>query len=188
MRYSLNLASEPFRRDRPILVASIALAGVLTILLAALVWLALVERNNAREARESIAKLEAQIAALDREQAQIAQTLRMPENSQVFERSVFLNELIARKGISWTRIFSDLESVLPHNVRIISVRPQVNAANQVQLDLFVGSQTTEPVVDMLMKLESSPVFGRTAIASWLPPSQTEPLFRYRLTVQYAQQL
>jgi type IV pilus assembly protein PilN len=188
VKYPINLASEPFRLGRPLFVASVALSAILAAMLVVLVSVAVVERNNAKEARESIASLEAQMAALDGEQMRLTQLLRQPENAQVFEQSIFLNALIARKGISWTRIFSDLEGVLPHNVRVISVRPQVNAINEVQLDLFVGSEATGPVVDMLMKLEASPVFGRTAIVSWLPPSQTEPLYRYRLTVQYAQKL
>jgi len=36
----------------------------------------------------------------------------------------FLNGLITRKSISWSRIFSDLERVIPHNVRLLAVRPQ----------------------------------------------------------------
>ena len=47
------------------------------------------------------------------EQAQLDAVLRKPENAEVLERSVFLNALLVRKGISWTRIFADLEKVLP---------------------------------------------------------------------------
>jgi hypothetical protein len=32
------------------------------------------------------------------------------------------------------------------------------------------------------------VFGATAVHSSLPPAQTEPLFRYRISVNYAQKL
>ena len=56
--------------------------------------------------------------------------LRKPENAEVLERSVFLNALLVRKGISWTRIFADLEKVLPHNVRIIQIHPSVDAQNR----------------------------------------------------------
>ena len=38
--------------------------------------------------------------------------LRQPQNAEVLDRSVFLNDLLMRKGVSWTRIFSDLENVL----------------------------------------------------------------------------
>jgi hypothetical protein len=52
--------------------------------------------------------------------------------------------------------------------------------------MMVGAEATEPVVDLLMKLEGSDAFGATSIHSSLPPSQTEPLYRYRLSVSYAQ--
>ncbi|MCX6591507.1 MAG: hypothetical protein NTZ56_08290 [Acidobacteria bacterium] len=185
---TINLASEPFRKDRPLMAGSIALSVILGGLLVTLTWMAVLQQLSVKDARTAIASVEKQLAALDREQAQLNVTLRQPGNSDVFEQSIFLNALLARKGISWTKIFSDLETVVPGNVRVISVRPQVNGQNQIQLDLFVGSQGIEPVVDMLMKLEASPVFGKTAIANWLPPSQTEPLYRYRLTVNYVQKL
>ncbi|MCX6598524.1 MAG: hypothetical protein NTV70_19405 [Acidobacteria bacterium] len=185
---TINLSSEPFRKDRPLVAGSIVLSVILGALLVTLTWMAVLQQLSVKDARTAIAAVEKQLATLDREQAQLNITLRQPGNSDVFEQSLFLNGLLARKGISWTKIFSDLETVVPPNVRVISVRPQVNGQNQIQLDLFVGSQGIEPVVDMLMKLEGSPVFGKTAIANWLPPSQTEPLYRYRLTVNYVQKL
>jgi type IV pilus assembly protein PilN len=188
MRLPLNLASEPFRRDRPIFVASIAVSAVLAVLLTGLVYLVVLERDRAADARAALARLEADVAKLDREQAAVSRILTLPENAAVIERSLFLNALLSRKGISWTKVFSDLETVLPHNVRIISVRPQVSGASQIQLDLLVGASEPQPVIDFFMRLESSPLFGRTTVASGLPPSQTEPLYRYRLTVNYAQKL
>ena len=44
------------------------------------------------------------------------------------------------------------------------------------------------VVNMLLKLEASDVFGATEVSGVLPPSQTDPLYRYRLSVNYAQKL
>ena len=64
-----------------------------------------------------------------------------PQNAVVLERSVLLNQLIERKSISWTRIFSDLEQVMPYNVALISVRlPQINSRNEVLLDMVVGAK------------------------------------------------
>lgn len=188
MRFPVNLASEPFRRDRPVLAASAAVGVLLVALLATLTWTAWRQREQSADAREAMAALDRELAEVARQQAQISQALAKPENAAALNETVFLNGLIQRKAVSWTRIFSDLETVLPHNVRVISVRPQISGDNQVQLDLFVGAQTTEPVIQMLMRLEASPLFGRTAIANWLPPTQTEPFYRYRLTVNYAQKL
>ena len=116
----------------------------------------------------------------------LQQQLYQPQNAEVIERSVFLNKLLLRKGISWTRIFADLEKVLPYKVRIIQVRPAITTTNDVYLEMDVASQTSEPVIDMLMRMEGSEQFGATHVATWLPPSQTEPMYRYRINVNYGQ--
>ncbi|HUS05217.1 MAG TPA: hypothetical protein VMZ52_02905 [Bryobacteraceae bacterium] len=188
MRIPVNLASQPFRRDRPMLIAS-ALVGILLAgLLCMLIFLAVSERNRARDARELIGRLNGQLRTLAAEQARLDTVLRQPQNAEVLDRSQFVNALLQRKALSWTKIFSDLERVVPHNVRLISVRPQINSQNDVLLDMVVAAQNGEPVVNMLMQLESSPVFGATTIHSSLPPSQSDPNFRYRVSVSYAQKL
>jgi len=188
MKIPVNLSSDPFRRDRPVLVASVAVGVMLTLLLAVLVSLAVSERNRAKEARNEIASVDAQLRSMSTEQVKIETMMRRPENAEVLDRSQFINALLLRKGVSWTKIFNDLETVVPHNVRVVQVRPQLNGPNDLLLDMTVASQTVDPVVQLLMNLESSPLFGTTTIHSWLPPSQSEPLYRYRVSVTYAQKL
>lgn len=188
MRMQINLASEPFRRDRPLIVASSVVGVLLLGLLVLLISLAVGERARAAEAREETARLERQMRQIADEQRKLENVLRRPENAEVLERSVFINQLLIRKGVSWTKIFADLEQITPANVRLIQVRPQVGGQGQLLLDMVVASETAEPVINFLMKLESSPVFGSTTIQNSLPPSLNEPLYRYRVNVNYAQKL
>ena len=189
MRIPINLASEPFRRDRTILVATVSGCVALTLLLILLSITIFTGRGRARNTREDISRLTEQLRLLTAGQAKFDGTLRRPENSEVLERSLMLNTLIERKSISWTRIFADLEKVLPHNVRLIYIRlPQVTSSNQVTLDMVVGAQTPEPLQDFLKKLETSPLFGPASVPTYLPPALNEPLHRYRVSVNYAQKL
>jgi hypothetical protein len=188
MRVGINLASEPFRRDRPLVAGSIAVGVMLVGLLGMLIYLAVGERARAAEAREAIVKTETQLKIMQRERAQFENVLRQQQNADVLDRSVFLNDLLMRKGVSWTRIFSDLEKVTPHNVRLISVRPQIRPNNDLTLDMVVGSQSAESILNFVMQLEASSLFGKTTVHTTLPPSQTEPLFRSRVSVNYAQKL
>lgn len=186
MNISINLASQPFRRDRPMLIGS-AIAGVLLFaLLCLLITLNLMERSQLASTRADIDRLDRQLRNLATEQAKYDAVLRRPENAQVLDRSVFLNSLLYRKGISWTKIFADLETILPHNVRVISIRPAVNAQNQIVLEMNVGAEQTEPLLQLLIKLENSELFGHTSVSSILPPSQSEPLYRYKVNANYAQ--
>lgn len=188
IKIPVNLASEPFRRDRPILFASAVTAVLMVALLAMLVTTILSQREAARESREMLDQLERQIRQLDAEQARIQAELRQPANAAVLDRSAFLNLLLKRKGISWTRMFADLEGVIPGSVRLVTIRPYVTGDNRVQLDMIVGAQEPDYVIDLLKRLESSPLFGETSLVNSQPPSQNEPLYRYRLSVNYAQKL
>ena len=189
MRIPINLASEPFRKDRPIVAASVVLSAILVGMLGVMVFLIASERTRMRDTRGEIARLSNEVDSMTREQAKLDAVLRQPANAVVLERSLLLNALVERKSISWTRIFSDLESVLPYNVRIIQVRlPQINSLNQVSLDMEVGAKDPGPVIVFMKKLESSPLFGPATLHTSQPPTQNEPLYRYRISVDYAQKL
>ncbi|HET8547769.1 MAG TPA: hypothetical protein VFL57_07195 [Bryobacteraceae bacterium] len=188
MRIPVNLASEPFRRDRPLIVGSVAAGLVLIGTLAMFTFIALREREHTAEARETLARLNAQLRTLASEQAKLDSILRQPRNAEVLDRSEFVNSLLLRKGVSWTKIFEDLEVVVPHNIRVIQVRPQINPKNELLLDMIVGAQAGENILNLLMQLEASDVFGATTIHSIQPPSQADPLYRYRVSVRYAQKL
>ncbi len=188
MRLSINLATQPFRRDRPVVAAAAAISVALTALLAVLILVAVSDRAQLRDSHAVLARLEARARKLAAEEASQEAVLRRPQNAEVLERSLFLNALLFRKGISWTRIFADLEKALPYNVCIISIRPTVNAQNRVSLDMEVGAQSPEPAIGLLKSLEGSPLFSSAFIRSWLPPSQNSPLYRYRVSVNYDQHL
>jgi type IV pilus assembly protein PilN len=188
LRVPVNLASEPFVGTRRVVVGTITAAVLLTGSLALLVSLSLMERGQADQVSREIAQLESRMKTLSAERARLESILRRPENAAVLERSQFLNQLLYAKGISWTRLFDDLEKVLPHNVRLVSIRPQVNAQSQVMLDMVVGAESEQPVIQFLVRLENSPQFGLTTPHNRMPPTQSEPLLRWRFSANYTQKL
>ena len=189
IRVPINVASEPFRRDRPMLVAVSAGCIALALMLAFEISTITSQRHQAADTRVAIDRVNAQLRVVNDEQSKLDATLRRPENAEVLERSLFLNTLIERKAISWTRIFADLEKVMPYNLRLVSVRlPEVDSQNQVLLDMTVSSKEVAPVLDLLKRMEGSPQFGPTSVVNSLSPSQTDPFYRYHLTVSYAQKL
>lgn len=187
-RLDINLASQPFRRDRGVFVFSVALSAILFLLLITLVSLAIQQRSQADDTRAAIENLDRTTRTQQAELTRLEGLLRQAENAVVLDRGLFLNQLIQRKSVSWTRIFSDLSNVLPGDVRLVAVRPQILGNNQVVLDMTLAATTSRPVVSFLMKLEQSPIFGATTVLSWRPPSQNENFFVYRVTANYAQKL
>src|SRR5579884_2135719 len=104
MKIPINLASQPFRRDRAMLAASIAVSVLLVATLGVLISLAMADRAQLADVRHDIGRLNRLIQRVSTEQAQQDAILRKPENAEVLEHSMFFNDLLLRKGISWTRI------------------------------------------------------------------------------------
>ena len=187
MKVPINLASQPFRRDRALLVASIAVCLLLAATLSAMISLALADRTQLAGVRHEIAGLNAQLRKVSSDQAALDAVLRKPENAQVLETSVFINSLLMRKGISWTRIFADLEKKVPYNVKVIQIHPIVTADGDVSLDMTVAAESPVPLIELLRALNTDP-FGRPDIKLDQPPTQAEPIYKYRVSVAYAQKL
>src|SRR5580704_2627851 len=83
MHIPINLSSEPFRRDRPILVATGAGAVVLAGVLCALILMIVNGRGQARETSASLDRTQAELRAITAQQVQVDQVLRQPANAEV---------------------------------------------------------------------------------------------------------
>ena len=188
MKVNLNLATRPFGRNRLFYVSTGAAGAVLVIV--AVVMLATFVRSYRRspELDRQAQDYQRQLTILARKQADLEATLRRPQNAVVLERSAFLNELLYRKGISWTRTFGDLEQLMPGRVRLISIRPQVNGDNEVSLEMWVGTETREAFVEFLKNVEGSAQFRSPVLHGDSPPTENQPLYRFRLSVIYEQKL
>jgi Tfp pilus assembly protein PilN len=190
----INLASQPFRRERAQNVLWALACVVLFCSLLVLVGLILHVRGQARHIRNTISAQRIELQQLEREQARYTAVLRKPGNEDVFSTSTFLNQLIARRGVSWTKVFEDLATVMPANVRLLGVRlPQVAAEqrgeiNRVELDMQVGTEAPEAVIDLLKRLQQSTLFGAASEVNQAPPTQNDPLYKFRVVVAYGQKL
>lgn len=191
----INLASGPFKKERAQnALWGIACAGLLALLL--IVSIAILHaRGEAGDIRRAINMQRAALDRLDRESTQSSNVLGRPGNADVFSRSVFLNEVIARRAVSWTLVFRDLEHLLPANTKLIGVRlPQVTGeeaakgTNRVQLDMIVGADRPEAVIELMTRLSDSKLFGSAKVLAQQPPNQNDPLYKIRVTVPYAQAL
>ncbi len=79
-------------------------------------------------------------------------------------------------------------------MRLIGIRlPQVpaenvNGTNRVQLDMILGTDRPDAVIELLRRFQRSDLFGDAQVMNQQPPTQNEPLYKYRVTVAYAQKL
>jgi Tfp pilus assembly protein PilN len=119
----LNLASHPFRNNTPIWVGH-------ALLLAAVVAFSAWNVLAWRDANRSLAAVRSEIGSSDKQRADLdvreskaeraidgfnLKLLRVQANK--------VNDIILRRGLSWTRLFNTLERVVPYEVKMTAVRP-----------------------------------------------------------------
>lgn len=154
MRLDINLATHPYEDAREFWARwglGVTLLAVLTLGL--LAW-AVQGWTRAGRDRQEIALVEAQIAERDKERAQDQAVLEQAANRSTRDQSQFLNGLIQRKAFSWTRVFEDMELVMPSNLHVVSLRPELNDQNQMELELrVIGDRNA--AVELVHRMEGS---------------------------------
>jgi type IV pilus assembly protein PilN len=165
MRLDINLATRPYEDAREFWARWGLGVGLLGLLTLVLLGLAVRGWTQAGRDRQNIAQLQDQIAERDRERATAQAFLDMSVNRSTRDQSQFLNGLIQRKAFSWTRVFEDLERVMPANLHVVSLRPELNEQNQMQLDMKVAGDTRGAAVELVHRMEGSRHFQGAQLAS-----------------------
>jgi type IV pilus assembly protein PilN len=173
MRIEINLASQPYEDSRRFWTywgTGLALLALVTLLLG---FMAVSGFIQASRERARIAGLQKQIAAYDQERSRAEAMLNLPENRIVRDRSRFLNDLFQRKTFSWTRVFEDLERVMPAHLHVVSIHPDMSKDNNLEIKLVVAGESREQALDLVRKMEGSKRFKQTQIES--ERSETQPV-------------
>jgi type IV pilus assembly protein PilN len=163
MQLNINLASQPYEDSRQFWTYWGTGIGLLALVTALLVFLAVNGFIEGSRDRQQMSKLKTQLAEYDRERNQAEAMLNQPQNRTVRDQSRFLNDLFARKAFSWTLAFEQLEQVMPAHLHVISIHPGMSADNNLELKLVVGGETREQALDLVRKMENSKHFKQTRI-------------------------
>jgi len=163
MRLDINLATRPYEDAREFWVRWGLGVALLALLTMALLGLAVRGWTKASKDRHDIAQLQARIAERGQERTKAQAYLDMTANRSTRDQSQFVNGLIQRKSFSWTRVFEDLEQVMPTNLHVVSLRPELNEQNQMQLDMKVAGDTRGAAVELVHRMEGSRHFQGTQL-------------------------
>jgi len=165
VRFNINLATKPYQDVRRVLLQWGGLVLLLAVCTVALAWTALSVWRESRNVNAKIVAVQSDIAALDKQRAEAMAELQLPQNSSVVDSSKFLNGLIARKSFSWTRVFMQLEEIMPPRLHVVSIAPELQPrTNTVEVHLTVAGTSRESAVELVKRLEQSPYFRDARIA------------------------
>ncbi len=184
MRLNINLATQPYEDIRKFL----AKWGLLTLVLAAatglLVFMAVRNWRDSRSINAQISDLHQKMDALDRDKAAAIATLNAPGNKSVAEKSRFLNDAIERKSLSWTRIFMDLERMMPNGLHVVSIKPEFSKNNRLGLRLQVGGTSHDKAIELVRRMEESSTFKQaTLVSEQMAPGRGDPVI-FEITSTY----
>ncbi len=163
MRLDINLATHPYEDAKEFWQRwgiGLVLMGIVTL---ALVGFTLWKWHKAANDRAAVSSLEHNIAVLDGKLAHSEATLNRPENRTLREQSNYLNNLFQQKAFSWTMVFEDLERVMPPHLHVVSIHPEMDASNQLQIKLSVAGDSNDRALDLVRKMEESRHFQQVHI-------------------------
>ncbi|TCK75996.1 fimbrial assembly protein [Acidipila rosea] len=163
MKITVNLASRPYVELRPVYTQLRIWIGVLA-LAAIPLWLLLhTEQKKAAVAVARVSRVETAVNTLEKRQQSYQALMKQPKNAAVLTQSSFLNGLFRRKAFSWTATMTDLETVLPGGVQVLSIDPVIAKDGHVTIRMRVSGQR-DRALDLIRNLEKSKHFASPRLA------------------------
>ena len=180
----LNLSSKPFRnRTTPYLLSLLLLA--LAVSGAVVSFARLRENSKINELTAGqLKQMEAEVSRLKGEGAKIQQQLT-PEQRDLLVAS---HKLVANKSFGWSRLFADLESILPGSVSAsrIVVENVYKEGDRVKAELEFGvlSRDYAAVMSMIESMNNSGLFQAELRGQDLQKNERMTYTEYTLRLIY----
>jgi hypothetical protein len=153
-----NLSTRPFYNARAVNMA----LGLLALVVLAVTAFNVVQATRLTLAQRTLgahaAESEAEAARLRTQAATIRARIDPKELSVVSAAAREANAIIDRRAFSWTELFSQVEAVLPEDVRITAMKPEVGADGSYAVSIQVEGRRVEDVDAFVEALEARSTF------------------------------
>ncbi len=170
MKVRLNLATSPLENHRRFALGAALVGTVAVVALGLLSWHAYSVRRAERALRAETARLEKQMEQLRHQRRELEDYFNRAEIRKMRDRSGYLNGLIEQRSFPWTKIFAELEHILPDGVRVVSISPKMNEG-RIEVKLVVGATGDESKLKFLRALEASKEFSRIQLLAETRPNR-----------------
>lgn len=174
MRFKINLASQPYENARRFVLEWGAALVVVLILSAFLVFAAVKAWRVNHVLSASISDERARLEKLNDEEKADLDILNKPGNRDVREKAQAINALILRKEFSWTRIFTDLEKMMPSRLHVVSITPQLTDAGDIEIRMSVAGDSRDKAIALVQNIEKAPDFRDPRIISESNATKDKP--------------
>jgi Tfp pilus assembly protein PilN len=195
-----NLSTRPFYNERGVHAVLVVVAAILIAVTAWQVMRIVSLSRQKTELSTAIRHDRAESEKLTREAAQTRRGMNQQELALVSTAAKEANALIEQRTFSWTALFNQLESTLPEDVMLMSVRPTFRD-NDTILSFELQGKRTEDVDAFMDNLEATGLFHDvrwsqenvseeglhrvTMQAQYVPPAPAAPEVRPQGTTSHA---
>jgi hypothetical protein len=185
MSRTWNFARRPFRDDRPLYAAAVALLVIGVAFLAANLRLVAEYRREVADTRAAIAALETRARRADEKTNAAKTALSSYRLSALAAESRGLTRIAAERKFSWTTLLARLERTLPGQVGVARLQPRFEAGGEIWLDMQLVARGREALVPTIQALSKDPAFAEMALRSESAgePETVEP-FTFQLETRY----
>jgi len=176
-----NLSTRPFYNERLVHVVLAVVAGlVVAVTLLNIVRLVQLSRQNTTLSAR-IREDRASADELTRKAQQTRQNIDKNELKLVADAAREANALIDSRTFSWTEFFNHIETTLPPDVMLASVRPTIEDEGT-QITLGVVARKSVDIDEFIEKLEATGAFDK-GLAVQLVPNE-EGLIQGSIEILY----
>jgi hypothetical protein len=180
---ALNLASRPFRNN---VVVGLLLGGIGAALVGGTAYNLYVYLSyGASYARlqHDQAEDRARITALQAEEKRLVQEIKARNFKQAYERGKIANDLIRKSAFSWTALFNTLETVVPPDVVMTAIRPNITG-DGIVLRIEGVAKNSEAFRNLQDKLLRHPSFAKVFPSNEKHLNPNLPDVTFLLTCDY----
>lgn len=179
-----NLSTRPFYNERAVHALLGLVALVVLVVSAWQVQRIIALSQHKTELNAAIGRDRTEAGTLEQQAANVRRGLNQQDLKLVAAEAKEANQLIAQRTFSWTALFNELESTLPSDVMLISIRPEIKDG-KTNVSMEIQGRRTEDIVDFFDRLEKT---GHFHDVTWSQETITDDgLLRQTINAVYVAQ-
>jgi len=178
----LNLAARPYRDYRPVYAVVVTMSLLTAFLMLNNIETRYRYRHDTSATSGKIESIEAKIKQ-ERQRQDIAQRqLRSLDLTTLDAQTRYVNAKLAERAFSWSTLLDELESVIPQDVRLVTVAPSFNPEGSIALALDFEAKGPIGMIATINRMNADPQFTNA-----FPDSEQMVeggTYKFNLHVQY----
>lgn len=180
---TLNLASRPFRNN--VVVGTVVGVTATALVLATVynLYLFLSYGSSYAQLQHDQAADRVHIAELQKEEQRLAGEIKKRDFRHTYERGKIAHDLILKHSFSWTRLFNTLEAVVPPDVVMTAIRPNV-AAEGIVVRIEGVAKSHGALLNLETQLQGNAAFARVYPLNERRLNPSLPDITFLLTFNY----